>query len=160
MVRAEEPEVIVDGDEGRRAAADGVEQRHQLRHRRHLHGPCCVQAETAADDDATDDQRPGRDADPEALRIQDLTGQDQDSRRADGDRHAAGRHQVAVPCRGRRVHTNQAEDERDGAGQPADADEDLDDVERGHEPASASSVAGFGAVGFFRNIWSIRSVTT
>ena len=27
-------------------------------------------------------------------------------------------------------------------------------------PASASSAAGFGATGFFRNIWSIRSVTT
>ena len=51
-LEAREPEVVVDRDEGRRAAADRVEQRHQLRHRGHLHGPRGVQAEPAADRDA------------------------------------------------------------------------------------------------------------
>ena len=41
---AGEAEVVLDRDERRRAAADRVEQRHQLRHRGHLHGPGGVQA--------------------------------------------------------------------------------------------------------------------
>ena len=50
-----EPDEVVDGDEGRRAAADRIEQRHQLRHRGHLHGPRRVQAGAAADQEADDD---------------------------------------------------------------------------------------------------------
>ena len=40
--RVVEPDEVLDGDQRRRAAADRVEQRHQLRHRGHLHGrgPC------------------------------------------------------------------------------------------------------------------------
>ena len=46
--------------------------------------------------------------------------------------------------------------------QPGDPDEDFDPAEGIHwfAYASASASAGLGAVGFFRNIWSIRSVTT
>ena len=77
----------------------------------------------------------------------------------DRDGHAAGRHQVAVACRGRGVHPRQADDERDGADKPGDADEDLDDLQGRHDQASGSA-AGVGATVFLRNIWSIRSVTT
>jgi len=45
-------------------------------------------------------------------------------------------------------------------GEPRDPDEDLDGLEGGHDDASGSSAVGFGATGFFLNIWSIRSVTT
>ena len=55
---AREAEVLVDGDQGRRAAADRVEQRHQLGHRRHLHGAGGVQAVAAADGDAGEDDDP------------------------------------------------------------------------------------------------------
>ena len=44
-----EADEVVDRDERRRAAADRVEQRHQLRHRGHLHGPGGVQPGAAAD---------------------------------------------------------------------------------------------------------------
>ena len=57
-VAADEPQVVVDRDERRRAAADRVEQRHQLRHRGHLHGPGRVQPEPAAEHDADDDDHP------------------------------------------------------------------------------------------------------
>ena len=44
---------VVDRDEGRRAAADRVEQRHQLRHRGHLHGARRVEAGATADQKPT-----------------------------------------------------------------------------------------------------------
>ena len=129
-----EAQVVVDRDERRRAAADRVEQRHQLRHRGHLHDAGGVQAQPAADDDPADDDRPARGADAEALGREQLAGEDQDRGRDDGQDHAAGRHEVAVAGRGRRVHPGQADDERHGARQPGDPDEDLDDA-RAWSPA-------------------------
>ena len=82
----------------------------------------------------------------------------QDGRRDDRDEHAAGRQQVAVAGRGRRVHPDQADDEGDSAGQPGQPDEDFDG--RVHATASASSAFGAAAAGLRLNIWSIRSVTT
>ena len=152
-----EPEVVVDRDQRGRAAADRIEQRDQLRHRRHLHSPRRVEAESAADCDAQDDDDPGDPGDRDAAR---LPHEDEDRRRGDRDRHPAGREQVAVAGGGRRVHPAEADNEADRADEPGDPDEDLDDLERGHDAAAVSSVAGLGAVGFFRNIWSIRSVTT
>ncbi len=89
-----------------------------------------------------------------------LARPDEDRGRCDRHGHAAGRQQVAVPGGGRGVHPGQAEDERHRRDEPGDPDEDLDDLECRHVPASASSGAGFGATGRFLNIWSIRSVTT
>ena len=44
-----EPEEVLDRHEGRRAAADRVEERDELRHLGHLHGAGRVEAEAAAD---------------------------------------------------------------------------------------------------------------
>ena len=90
-----------------------------------------------------------------------LPGEDQDGGRGDGEGHATGRHQIAVPGRGRRVHPRQADDERHGADQPGDPDQDLDDLQRVTARPPRRRSAGLRAPrGFFRNIWSIRSVTT
>ena len=109
----------------------------------------------------TSDDHPGGHADAVAV---ELLGQDQHGRRADREGHAAGRHEVAVASRGGRVHPHEPDDERSGADQPGEPDEDFDDPEGGHcatPPTRSAAVAeGLGATGFLRNIWSIRSVTT
>ena len=95
----------------------------------------------------------------DAVAVQ-LLGEEQDGRRADGEGHAAGRDEVAVPGRGGRVHPHEADDERAGAREPGEADEDFDDPEGRHGLAPPPRRPASGATGFFRNIWSIRSVTT
>ena len=52
--------VVVDCDQRGGAAADGIEERHQLRHRGHGDGACHVQADTAADDEADQDDARSR----------------------------------------------------------------------------------------------------
>ena len=103
---------VVDGDERRRAAADRVEQRHQLRHRGHLHGARGVQARAAADQEADDDDR------ERGPRQAALTGEQPDERRDDGDDHAGGAQLVAAAPGGRRVHPVEAQHE---AGRPPPA---------------------------------------
>jgi hypothetical protein len=126
-----EADVVVDRDQCRRAAADRIEERHQLGHRGHLHGARGVQPEPAADGDAGEDDDPGGDARPAARR--------QEHRRpADGEGHAARRDQVAVPRRGRRVHPHEAEHEAARADQPGEANEGLEQV---HDQASALASA-------------------
>jgi hypothetical protein len=57
------PHEVVDGDERGCAAAHRVEERHQLGHRGHLHGPRGVEAEAAADREADHDDGPAKAAD-------------------------------------------------------------------------------------------------
>src|SRR5271154_6436876 len=47
------------GDQHRGQADQRMEHRHQLRHRRHLHGASAPCADAAADGDAEDDEKPG-----------------------------------------------------------------------------------------------------
>ena len=63
-----QPQVVVDRDERRRPAADRVEQRHELGHRGHLHGPRGVEPESATDGDADDDDQPRRHGEAAAAR--------------------------------------------------------------------------------------------
>ena len=153
-------EVVVDRDQGRRAAADRVEQRHQLRHRGHLHGARGVQPEPAAERDAGHDDRPA--ADDRTLRRASAQ-RDQDGGRDDRERHAGGRQPVAV-ARGRgRVHLDGGRGrtrQRPPARRARRGLRSSSRVSIGFAYASASASAGFGAAGFFLNIWSIRSVTT
>ena len=115
-----EPDEVVDRDERGRAAADRVEQRHQLRHRGHLHGPGRVQARPAADEEADDD-------DDDRGRAQAaFTGQEIDERRADGDDHAGRAQLVAAPAGGRRVHPMEAQHEAGGPRQPGEIDDRVD----------------------------------
>ena len=60
---AVEGDEVVEGQQGRGAAADGVEERDELRHGGHGHGPGHAQAEAAADGQAADDDRPVPEAD-------------------------------------------------------------------------------------------------
>ena len=145
-----DPHEVVDRDERGRAAAHRVEERHQLRHRGHLHGPRGVEAEAAADGEADHDHDPADDAHAAGA------GDQVEERGADRHDHAAGRQQVAVAGGRRRVHQVEPEHEAGGAGELGESDEGVD-VHRGPRQACA---AGFGAAGFFLNIWSIRSVTT
>jgi hypothetical protein len=128
-------QVVLDRDERRRAATDGIEQRHQLGHRGHLHATGGVQAEAPADGDADEDDRPADDADAVRLGPEQLAGEDEGGRRGDGQGHPVGRQEVAVARGRRRIHAGQAEDERDGARQPGDPNEDFDDAEGVHRSA-------------------------
>ena len=115
---------VLDRDEGRRAAADRVEERDELRHLRHLDVAGRVEAEAAADDEADDDDHPGDGVHPA------VAGHEADQRGQDGHDHAAGGQEVAVPRRGRRVHQVEAQHEADGAAELGEVDEGRD-VHRG-----------------------------
>jgi hypothetical protein len=79
-------------DQGHRAAADAVEQRHHLRHRGHLH--------VAGGGDA--DDRANHDSEGDQLPVPDLL---LEQRRHHGQRHADSRDLVALPrcCRVRQA---------------------------------------------------------
>ena len=80
---------------------------------------------------------------------------DFDERGDDRDGHAARGQQVPVSGGGGRVHEVEAQDEGDRACELGDSNEGFE-VHRRRQ----SFAAGFGAVGFLRNMLSIRSVTT
>ena len=158
---AASPQVVVDRDEGRRAAADRVEQRHQLRHRGHLHGPRGVQAGAATDGDADDDDRPADPVDAAAV----LARRASRYERRRGDRRPPCRRPTAG-CRcgpwpasssgsGRARSRTRPPARRGGRGSRWSRSPSVSPP-----PASADASAGLGATGFLRNIWSIRSVTT
>jgi hypothetical protein len=105
------------------AAADRVEQRDQLRHRRHLHGPRAVEAGPSTDHDPKHDDGPAE-AVERLVADQELSGKEVDRRRHDRDRHPGGRQEVAVPSRCRRVHPHEAKYERRRAREPREANED------------------------------------
>ena len=114
---------VVDGDEGRRAAAHRVEQRHQLWHRGHLHGPGGVEPEPAADGDADDDDDPARRADP-------AVDGEEDGGRADREGHATRGQEVPVAGRGGRVHAHEADHEPGRADEPDETDDGFEGVHR------------------------------
>ncbi len=116
----------------RRAAADAVEQRHQLRHLGHLHPLRADDADHGPDSDRDQDQR----------KVVEVVGEEH----RDGGKHrTSGAEQVAVACGLRRRQPLERKDEADGR----------DEVE---QPGSGAAHAR----GSFRrtNICSIRSVTT
>ncbi len=98
-----EGDEIAEGQQGCRAAADGVEERHQLRHGGHGDGPGHPQAQAPAERQAGDDDRPV--AEPHPILS------DEDDLGRDGDDHAHGRQAIAGPSGRGRVHEMQAYDE-------------------------------------------------
>src|SRR5205823_1120185 len=130
-------------DQRRCAAADAVEQRHPLRHRRHLHASRRHGPEAASDQHAQRERPPARAA-------------GLDPRHDDREEHPERADLVAAPRMRGVGEEAQREDERD----------DRDQVEqvrevRAHSPLlpSPGASGSFGASRFL-NISSIRSVTT
>jgi hypothetical protein len=111
---------VVDRDEGRSAAADCVEERDQLRHRGHLHGPGRVQACAATDGEPDHD-----DAERDPAQAT-LTGQQVDKSGPDRNDHAGGAELIAAAAGGGRVHPVQAQHEAGRPRQPGEVDDGVD----------------------------------
>ena len=129
--RRRQAEVVVDRDQGRRAAADRVEQRHQLRHRGHLHGPGGVQARARR-----------RAAMPTTMISQRRTAlnavADRAGGRGSGSPSRRSRPSCRRPTRGCRCgpwpassSATRPRTKQTAPTEPGDPDEDLDDPERG-----------------------------
>ena len=116
LERSLDADVVVDRDERRRATADGVEERHQLRHRRHLHGPGEVPADATADGPADPD-------DQDRLDAHDAQREEPHDRRDDRDCHPGGAQAVALARRRRRIHLVEADHEAGRADHPGEKDE-------------------------------------
>jgi hypothetical protein len=111
---AGETEILVTCHQRRRTAAEPVQQRHHLRHGRHLHRARHERAHRGADDHTHQD--PGE--------ADDLPVQ---QRGAHGHQHAGGAQHVAAPRRRRRTQPLQAQDEEDRGQQVRDLDEGRDE---------------------------------
>src|SRR6266511_225292 len=125
-----------------RAAANGVEQAHQLWHRGHRHGPGGVPAGERTDAGAGRQHDPAGGGDGAGAHQHHESG---------GDRggHAAGRQGVAPPRGDWRAHQVQADDEARGRAQVHEPDDGVH--QRGPSFALRSGA---------RNMPSIRLVTT
>ncbi len=146
-----EPNGVGERDERGGPAAGRVEDADQLRHRGHLHTPGPEQSKARAE------RRTGNEYEQSGGGDNPVTDHLSDSGR-DRRRHSGGRELVTPPRRRRGVHQVQAEDEACRGGQEQQMD-------RGSRTTHDSSPlvaidVDAGATGRFRNISSIRSVTT
>ncbi len=126
------PEELGRADDHRGAAAEAVEQRHHLRHRRHLHGIGLPRPQRGAHHHARDDHPVGHDG---VI----------DQRDQDRNHHADAGDHVALPRGGGAAETLEADDEEDGG----------DQVENLVQPAGHQCFSS----GLDLNMPSIRSVT-